>query len=161
MIVDGFTPDVGDQFTVIDARTLNGQFSIVSAVDENDVFDWEVSVLYSPLGQPGNAVVQIDDVSLIGDYNGNGVVDAADYTVWRNTLGQLGMGLTADGNNDNQIDGDDYDIWKSHFGNSAGSGASVGLSANVPEPGSMILWLCAATGAFLRRHFDSRVPSNP
>ena len=25
-----------------------------------------------------------------GDYNGNGVVDAADYTVWRDSLGQTG-----------------------------------------------------------------------
>ena len=24
---------------------------------------------------------------LTGDYNGNGIVDAADYTVWRDTLG--------------------------------------------------------------------------
>ena len=29
-------------------------------------------------------------VTLAGDYNRNGVVDAADYTVWRNTLGQIG-----------------------------------------------------------------------
>jgi hypothetical protein len=33
-----------------------------------------------------------------GDYNGNGVVDAADYTIWRETLEQTGAGLAADGN---------------------------------------------------------------
>ncbi len=159
VIVDGFTPDVGDQFTVIDARTLNGEFDTVSAVDENDVFDWDVTVLYSPLGQPGNVVVQIADQSLIGDYNGNGVVDAADYTVWRDTLGQMGMDLAADGDHDHQIDDDDYDIWKSHFGNLAGSGANAHSLTSVPEPESLILWLCVATGACLRRRFNARVPS--
>ena len=38
-------------------------------------------------------------VILDGDYNANGVVDAADYTVWRDSLGQTGMGLAADGDN--------------------------------------------------------------
>jgi adhesin HecA-like repeat protein len=31
--------------------------------------------------------------ALPGNYNGNGVVDAADYVVWRKTLGQTGTGL--------------------------------------------------------------------
>ena len=35
--------------------------------------------------------------SLAGDYNGDGVVDAADYTVWRDTFGQTGADLAADG----------------------------------------------------------------
>lgn len=161
VIVDGFTPDVGDRFTVIDARTLNGQFNTFSAVDENDVFDWDLTVLYSPLAQPGNVVVQIDDVSLIGDYNGNGIVDAADYAVWRDTFGQVGMGLAADGNNDHQIDDDDYSVWRSHFGNSAGGGASAGSSSTVPEPGSLLFWLSAAAGAFLERRFIVRLPSSP
>ena len=29
-------------------------------------------------------------VTIVGDYNHNGIVDAADYTVWRDTLGQTG-----------------------------------------------------------------------
>ena len=32
------------------------------------------------------------------DYNGNGKIDAADYNVWRDTLGLPGTGLAADGN---------------------------------------------------------------
>ena len=45
------------------------------------------------------------------DYNHNGVVDGADYVVWRNTLGQMGPGLAADGNHNNEIDHGDYDLW--------------------------------------------------
>jgi T5SS/PEP-CTERM-associated repeat protein/autotransporter-associated beta strand protein len=82
---------------------------------------------------------------LPGDYNGNGVVDAADYTVWRDTLGQSGFGLAADGDGDDMIDQDDYDLWVANFGMTAGSGAGSGPAgvpptrATVPEPASATL----------------------
>jgi hypothetical protein len=53
---------------------------------------------------------------LPGDYDVDGSVDAADYVVWRATVGQMGSGLTADGNRDLSIDGSDYNIWKANFG---------------------------------------------
>ena len=52
---------------------------------------------------------------LAGDYNGNGVVDAGDYTVWRNTLHSV-TDLRADGNCDGVTDRLDYAVWKSNFG---------------------------------------------
>ncbi len=51
-----------------------------------------------------------------GDFNDNGVVDAADYVVWRATLGNVGEGLLADANNDDIITGDDYALWRDNFG---------------------------------------------
>jgi CSLREA domain-containing protein len=68
---------------------------------------------------------------LPGDYNFNGIVDAADYTAWRDTLGSTndlradGGGTTA-GVPDGVVDSLDYDFWKSQFGNvlMAGSGAA-------------------------------------
>jgi cytochrome c peroxidase len=67
---------------------------------------------------------------LPGDYNGDGVVDAADYTVWRDTLGQTGVGLPADGNNDGAITVADFQIWRTSFGVTSG----VATSTIVPEP---------------------------
>ena len=78
-----------------------------------------------------------------GDYNGDGVVDAADYTVWRDTLGQTGTGLAADGNHNNVIDSGDYDVWKSNYGTSAGNGASA--TSTVPEPCGLLLCLVGLT----------------
>jgi hypothetical protein len=52
-----------------------------------------------------------------GDYNGNGIEDTADYTIWRNTFGQTGPNLPADGNGDQEVDEEDYAIWKSAYGN--------------------------------------------
>lgn len=51
-----------------------------------------------------------------GDYNKNGRVDAADYTLWRNTLGEtVTNGADADGNANGVIDQGDYDNWKANF----------------------------------------------
>ena len=46
----------------------------------------------------------------IGDYNGDGIVDAADYAIWRDTLGST-TDLRADGDGDGVIDPGDYDTW--------------------------------------------------
>ncbi|QDU89862.1 Arylsulfatase precursor [Pirellulimonas nuda] len=48
-----------------------------------------------------------------GDYNLDGAVDAADYTVWRDTLGQKVPPYTgADGNGDGVVDQADSEVWK-------------------------------------------------
>jgi len=72
--------------------------------------------------------------ALHGDYNDNGVVDAADYVVWRGTLGST-SNLAADGNNDGIINQDDYDVWRSNFGRGIGDSAATA----VPEPSAIIL----------------------
>ncbi|MCA9239657.1 MAG: glycoside hydrolase family 16 protein, partial [Planctomycetales bacterium] len=60
--------------------------------------------------QPGQSpgAVHVDGVKLlaaapaaaVGDYNADGVTDAADYVVWRDTLGEAGAQLPADGDGD-------------------------------------------------------------
>jgi CSLREA domain-containing protein len=70
------------------------------------------------------AVESIPAGVLAGDYNGDGVVGAADYTVWRNNLGAgshpgtlpVGEGVVGDGNGDGVVDARDYAVWKSNFG---------------------------------------------
>jgi hypothetical protein len=62
---------------------------------------------------------------LLGDHNGNGTVDAADYVLWR----------------ENNIDGaQGYADWRANFGRSLGSGGS-GSAANVPEPAGIALFV--------------------
>lgn len=77
-----------------------------------------------------------------GDYSGNGAVDAADYVLWRNTLGQSGAGLAADGNANQTIDSVDYSMWRVRFGNAGGSGSA--LAAAIPEPASWLMF-CGIT----------------
>ena len=73
-----------------------------------------------------------------GDFNNDGVVDAADYTVWRDNLGNPDESLISNnGNGVNGVDPGDYGFWYINYGNTASSSAS---SAAIPEPTSgMIL----------------------
>jgi 3-phytase len=71
--------------------------------------------------------------ALPGDYNLNGRVDAADYTLWRDTMGSTVQTFAgADGNGNGRIDADDYDVWKTNFGrsltNTAAGTLDIGLA---------------------------------
>lgn len=74
-----------------------------------------------------------------GDYNANGVVDAADYVLWRKYSGQS-VTLPND-STPGTVTAADYDVWRSHFGQTPGAGSSAeGLEASsVPEPGCLAL----------------------
>ena len=73
-----------------------------------------------------------------GDFNNDGLVDAADYTVWRDNLDTI---YTAA----------DYETWRTYFGSSSpGRGADSVLA--VPEPAAWVLTSCLAIGIRIRRH---------
>jgi hypothetical protein len=70
--------------------------------------------------------------TLTGDFNSDGIVDAADYIVWRKTDGsQAG-----------------FDTWRTNFGATIGSGAARTTAASVPEPGAGLLLILAVPIAF-------------
>lgn len=69
--------------------------------------------------------------SAAGDYNEDGRVDAADYTVWRDQSGQTGAGLAADGNGDEIVNELDRQLWISNYGRVADNApASVAEEAS-------------------------------
>jgi hypothetical protein len=83
----------------------------------------------------------------LGDYNGNGIVDAADYVIWRKTQNATGSVLAADGNSDNQVNASDYQYWRAHFGQIAASGAGGTFQVLlIPEPNAAILSFCMFAG---------------
>ncbi len=111
--------------------------------------------MYNTMVDPQSAF--FDDFSLTsnapagvpGDYNGNGVVDMADYVLWRN-----GGPLQNEINTVGTVDASDYTAWRSKFGNTSGSGSGLG-SAAVPEPTSMCFMLMAVVGGLVARRRDS------
>lgn len=101
-------------------------------------------------GRRGVAIWSPDSDVLAGDYNGDGTVDAADYTVWRDNYGATsGPGLVADGNVDGQVNGADYLIWQQHYGETVPTAASS-EAFNVPEPSTAVL--CALSLCFAMNH---------
>ncbi len=94
-----------------------------------------------------------------GDYNANGIVDAADYVLWRKYLGQS-VTLPNDSTPGTVVQAD-YDVWRAHFGQTpSGSGSGSLLQNAVPEPATLSLLgalaafaiLCSAPRRSLRSH---------
>ncbi len=55
--------------------------------------------------------------NLPGDYNLDGFVNIADYTVWRDSLGAAVPNYSgADGDGNGLVEPADYQVWKQHFG---------------------------------------------
>jgi hypothetical protein len=68
---------------------------------------------------------------VLGDYNGDGSIDAADYVAWRKNDGTQQR----------------YDVWRANFGMSVNNGLLSGVT--VPEPSnSMLMILGAALGSW-------------
>jgi hypothetical protein len=70
-----------------------------------------------------------------GDYNHDDRVDAADFVVWRDTLGST-TELLADGSGNLVVDEADYDVWRANFGLVFGESPAAGAAplAAIPEP---------------------------
>jgi hypothetical protein len=69
-------------------------------------------------------------VGIPGDFNNDGIVNAADYVVWRKTGGTQ----------------TDYNTWRAHFGQPPGSGSGAIANAAVPEPTTSVVLMFAAAG---------------
>ncbi|MFO0788163.1 MAG: hypothetical protein U0805_01820 [Pirellulales bacterium] len=87
--------------------------------------------------------VRFDKVAgVAGDYNNNGVVDAADYVLWRN-----GGPLQNEVDTPGTVNAADYTAWRARFGNTTGSGSLTG--AAVPEPANVALLFATVCGVML------------
>jgi hypothetical protein len=93
----------------------------------------------------GTFTLRQQPVALPGDYNANGVVDAADYVLWRK-----GGPLANEVDTPGTVNAADYSAWRSRFGNT-GSGSGISATAAVPEPTTLVPLIFAAAGWSLRR----------
>jgi hypothetical protein len=141
-LFDGFTLSLGQSFEIVDiggARS-GAFFGLAEGATLGNFGGTDLFITYA--GGDGNDVVLFVP-GLPGDYNEDHVVNAADYTVWRNNLGSS----TALPNDDSAgVAADDYDRWKTNFGQTLGNGAA----SAVPEPASLALLLVATTMVYVR-----------
>jgi hypothetical protein len=85
-----------------------------------------------------------------GDYNGDTVVDAADYVLWRKTVGSdYYLNNSGDESDDSAavVDTADYNLWRSRFGQTPDGASALASSSNttVPEPASLMLLILAVS----------------
>lgn len=105
------------------------------------IVEWTSGLVQTYVDVSVNSLLRAEE-RLLGDFNGDGLVDAADYSVWRDSLGMMGSGLAADvagsaGVPDGVVDQIDYDYWLANFGRSFFTGGSAAGTRTVPEPGSV------------------------
>lgn len=132
---------LGDRFDILTASSVNGTF--VTETLPSLSGNIELAVVYMP-----TTVTLVATPELAGDFNIDGTVDAADYTVWRDSLGSA-TNLIADANLNAIVDSADYGIWKANFGNSLPTASSI---ASIPEPTGILFLLAsiAPVGTFSR-----------
>jgi hypothetical protein len=94
----------------------------------------------SPTADPFGTLDNLRFVTaLIGDFNGDSVVDARDYVVWRKGPGT-------------KYTQTDYQQWRQKFGSTGGAGTGLDDVLSVPEPSSVsLLFLAAACAATYKR----------
>ncbi|WP_425396776.1 glycerophosphodiester phosphodiesterase family protein [Aeoliella sp.] len=94
----------------------------------------------------------MSELLFAGDYNGDGGVNIADYTVWRNSLGStVPPGTGADGNASGRVDQLDYDNWRRNFGKSLSEFSSETEALRIPEPATVALLLTTLVWGCARR----------
>jgi len=87
-------------------------------------------------------LVEVNEQFLLGDFNGDGRVDAADFTHWRDHLGDNDESAIFNrGDGLNGVNEADFAVWKSHYGETLELGG--GSAQRVPEPGSLATVLAA------------------
>ncbi|MEO0531522.1 MAG: hypothetical protein AAF266_13250, partial [Planctomycetota bacterium] len=122
-LAGGYEPTFGDEFELISAGQIVGAFATQSLPGIAGGLQWKIE-------QSLNAIVA--SVVLAGDYNGDGTVNAADYTVWRDSFGST-TDLAADGDGNGVVNEADRDYWAARYGNTAAPPLAI------PEPCTTVL----------------------
>jgi hypothetical protein len=141
VMTGGFGPTLGTTLQLITATGgVLGTFTDVIDGTGNLPAGTHWEAVYN-----ANSVQVTLDLVLPGDFNNDGAVDAADYTVYRDNLGAA-VTLPGDPTPGN-VPADDYAIWSSNYGATAPAPSmAFAMAAAVPEPTTGALVVLAAAG---------------
>lgn len=131
----------------------NTVLSTMAWMELLDRWDDQTSASQAFAGLAGVSAA-LDTVFLAGDFDGNGVVDLADYALWRANYGSKTL-AAADGNSDGVVDAADYTIWRNNLGATTPGSNIAAAETTAPEPTSLAL-LLVATSLSVRRCWFSR-----
>ncbi len=132
-VAEVFGAEVADRITYWDGAAYRSIAEATPGVDYSLSFDRGVSSF--SIGSYTVLTVHpvLTPIVLDGDYNNDGVVDAADYAVWRDNLG---ASVTLPGDTTpGEVTQDDYGVWAANYGSTSPSTNSFAT----PEPASIVL----------------------
>lgn len=146
-LAEGFSQAAGQQFQLLQANSLGifGEFEGVKLPGAAPGLLWSTDRLMSH----GLLVSTWQ-----ADFDEDGDVDGADFTVW-NSNGSIDGKAThrqGDANSDGFVDGQDMLVWQQQLGSTA---PTPGIGT-VPEPGSLVLGVLATGGVATARRRRSR-----
>lgn len=132
---------------------LTGTFPLsFGAVAFNTLVDSTAKPVPINITDVGSITVMSPAVGVPGDYNSNGVVDAADYVRWRDRNGTtFTLPNEVSGVTPGLVTVEDYNAWRARFGRTSGAGAVAFATSAVPEPAAGILISSIVLLAALRR----------
>jgi hypothetical protein len=142
---DGSLPDLGGFLHLVSGSDLIDHGTPISFTFDGVTYNLPYNDAAPDIGAFETGIAPPE---LPGDYNGDDVVDAADYTVWRDNL-NTSTTLPND-ETPGSVTEEDYTVWRNHFGESLGSGSMAGGTA-VPEPAGIVLAFGAIAILLARR----------
>ncbi len=151
----GFRPALTDDAYVVQIPFASFE-SFLAPVDFTDLDGFVVEVSQEHLsGNYGS--FEIEEISatagLPGDYNLDGTVNLADYTVWRDSNGSSTSlpNENPDATTPGVVDQEDYQFWKSQFGATFPLATPSAITVQVPEPSAVVIAGLMIGGLFARR----------
>jgi hypothetical protein len=108
--------------TLLPAAALNTPYQVTITATNglnsaSTTFTWQITGPQPP--------------ALPGDFNGSGVVDQADYGIWRGSFGLVVTPYSSgDANGNGRVDNADYVLWRKHLGESSGGGGGSGTATS-------------------------------
>jgi hypothetical protein len=141
-LINGFVPQFGQTFDILNWTTLSGTFANIVLPSLTSGWTWTTNQLYT------TGIIGVMS-SQPGDFDGDGDVDGADFVAWQTNFPKTSGATPAQGDadGDGDVDGADFVVWQTNFPFSPGPGTSP-----VPEPATWLL----ALGTILPFYFAAR-----
>lgn len=118
--------------------SLPGVYEVIVGLNAMHTTAGEVDGTTSLTFLVGDDASLTDPISQPGDFNGDDIVNLADYAVWRDNLGAAEDGSVLAGNgNGGLVDATDYQDWKDLFGTDYSSSSAI-AAQTVSEPTTLL-----------------------